>query len=204
MTLFDMTAREATERQLQALVESLTQRNAALGSDLDAADARCVAAEQTSSDLVKLCVVHERLQQADTRAEVLSALDEIVGAVLGCEEFAVIGRDAHGHARLLHRGPLLEAQTIDDLPADVARVCEALWAPTPPVIDDAAAADGPARLTALVPLAHGGEVQAVLACYRVLPQKLSLEPLDHAVLDLVGRHAGRALRFASLIETPRA
>lgn len=197
VSIFDLESRAQTQDQLQGLVDALTSQNKALSAEL-------AAAEQASSELVKLYVAHERLHAADTRADAYTAIDEIAGAVIGCEEFAVVGTDGDGEPVCLFRGPLLEATSFESLPCAQADIRRALATRSEPVVNAAAQADEAPRVSALVPLVYGQHTIAVLVLYRMLPQKFSFEPLDGALIGILATYAGKTLHATALMELARA
>lgn len=196
----DADPRSETQRQLNSLVETLTQENRRLTHELREVTGSHVAAEQSSSDLVKLCVAHERLHGAYERAEVMAGLEEIVSAVIGCEEFVVVERTAPPAPPRITHAMGLAPCAVDELPDGGEAVRRALATGERTIADhltttDDATAPG---LTAAIPLRCRTEIVGVLVLYRMLPQKRQLDPLDHALFDLLAGFAGKALHSADL------
>jgi len=199
MNFHPLNARDTVHPVPQTVLERLDTLVVKQAGEIESLELRHAAAEQSNSELVKLCIAYERLASSDSVPEVVAAIDEIVGAVIGCEEFALVERDPDGSPTILHRGALLNAPAFDALPCGHDDLVRALERPGAPVLGAPAAADGPAATSAIVPMVFRGATVAVLVLYRVLPQKLAFDALDAALLGLLAGPGVRALRVATLL-----
>jgi putative methionine-R-sulfoxide reductase with GAF domain len=160
-----------------------------------------VEVERQNSNLANLYVASYRLHGTLDRAELLLAIQEIVANLVGSEEMGLfeIDEEAGELALAAHLG--IDPERFRRIPLGagiigrVARRGETHVTQTAG-LDNA----GPdeANLTACVPLKVGGRVTGALAVFRLLPQKPSLEPLDHELFDLLADQAAVALYSATL------
>lgn len=158
-----------------------------------------VAVEERHSELAQLFVALERLHGAPTRAEVLTALQEIVINVVGTEELALL--EVRGdtlvlaHAFGVAPDPLRAIPLGEGAIGRTARTGKLYVAGR-----DGAPDDADRDLTACVPLRVGDRVTAVLAIFRLLGHKPGLDASDQAVFDLLSAHAGLALHLRAQAE----
>jgi hypothetical protein len=153
-----------------------------------------VAVEERSSEMAQQLVALERLHGGLTRAETITALQEIVINVIGTEELAVFEvRDdalALVHSFGIDPGPLravaIGAGAIGGAARSGAIFVAGRGGETAPAERD---------LTAAIPLRVGDRVQGVIAIFRLLGHKPGLGDSDHAVFDLLAAHAGLALHL---------
>jgi GAF domain-containing protein len=149
-------------------------------------------AQRQKAEIARELVVIERLHASLDRGQVLLAVEEILAALLGCEEFALLARTG-GAPQLVHSVGLnaLSARLLT--PSVVQRVLAGeAW-----IAEDRGASDRfEPRLTACVPLMVEGRVTGALLLFRLLGHKLRLEDSDLVLLDRIGQHLGTALRCA--------
>jgi hypothetical protein len=179
----------ATEERdrLRTRVDELEAEHRTLSDDY-------VAAQERTTELAQLFVALERLHGGRSRADVVSAVQEIVINMVGSEELALFER----------RGDVLEllkAFGVDPGPIHAIALGDgaigrtgASGAPWIAGRDPSAEPHDP-DLTACIPLRAGGEVVGALAIWRLLGHKPVLDEQDHAVFSLLSTHAGLALRL---------
>lgn len=152
-----------------------------------------VAIQEKSTELAQLYVALERIHGGVSRAETLSALQEIVINVVGSEELAVFER--RGDRLVLVQSFGIDPEPWRDLPADRGAIGAAaagrLWVAG----RDGKAAPGEGDLTACVPLRVRDQVVGVVAVFRLLGHKPVLGDGDQALFELIASHAGLALHL---------
>jgi hypothetical protein len=186
-------AREAIDHA-QAERDRLQQRLAEIEAENQRICDEYVAVEERSSEMAQQLVALERLHGGLTRAETITALQEIVINVIGTEELAVFEvRDdalALVHSFGIDPGPLravaIGAGAIGGAARSGAIFVAGRGGETAPAERD---------LTAAIPLRVGDRVQGVIAIFRLLGHKPGLGDSDHAVFDLLAAHAGLALHL---------
>jgi hypothetical protein len=149
---------------------------------------------QRNATLASLYVAATGLLGAADRDEALTTLQEIIVNLIGCEQFAVFAIDqADGGLALIGHAGVEPAHF-----ADLARYHG---------IINRTAGDGVTRvapftdergpeemeLNACVPLMLDGRPRAVMALFRLLPQKLRFELADRELFELLSLNAARAL-----------
>lgn len=174
---------EQTERELRELLAQIASSDAEHG------------------DLVKLHVALARLHESPDRASALAGIHEVIVNVIGSEHFGLFEL-VDGEASLrpfggmglseAERAPVPVATT---LLGKVATTGQAFLAP--PAFDESGLPSSP-DIVACVPIRLGDRTVGVIAIYRLLPHKASLEPLDRELLELLSTHAAPALAGAEL------
>jgi hypothetical protein len=191
-------AREAVEHA-NAERERLRERLAEIEAENQRVCDDYVAVQEQSSDLAQLFVALERLHGGLSRADALTALQEIVINVIGSEELAVFERDGD-RVRLVHSFGV-DPEPLRELPLGAGAIGRAVADGKLYIAGrEGGAAPGDEDLTACIPLRRGDEVMGALAIFRLLGHKPGLGDADQAVLDLLSAHAGLALHFRSLEE----
>jgi GAF domain-containing protein len=174
--------------------EPIDERIAAMEREATRVAEHTVRLERKSTALVQLAVACRRLHGTVDREELLSALQDIVCNLVGCEQLAVFETSADGRSLQLVSALNVDRARWTSVPLDAepvgrcARTGTAWYA-------GAASASG---LTACVPLCIDGHVVGVIALFRLLPQKAGLEPGDHELLGVVAAQAATALHCARL------
>jgi GAF domain-containing protein len=169
------------EQELRVQVAALRADNRRL-AELEA------AASQRMGRLAQLLASALQLHAALLPADVLTVIKEIVANMIGSEEMGIFARRADG---------LLVP--LDGIGDDVA----ALGLIHAAALRDCMAAgktllgDQPA---ACVPLLMDGRAMGVIAVFRLLPQKPTLDEGDLELFELLATHAGLALHHAELRE----
>jgi nitrate/nitrite-specific signal transduction histidine kinase len=157
--------------------------------------------EIQNSNLASLYVASYRLHGTLDRDEVLSAIQEIVTNLVGCEEMAILEMNDAGTALALAASTGIDPALYRDIPVGQGRIgaC-ALEGETFVRRNeaDAPADEREAALSACVPFKLDGKVSAVLALFRLLPQKVGIEELDRELFDLLATHASTALYCTAL------
>ncbi len=153
-----------------------------------------VAVQEQTSQLAQLYVALERLHGGLSRPETLAAIQEIVINVVGSEELAVFER--LGEAVSLVQSFGVDPEPLRRLTLGHGAIGGAVATGELYVAGrKGPAAHGEENITAVVPLRAGGEVVGALAVFRLLGHKPGLDEADHAMFDLLGAHAGVALRL---------
>jgi hypothetical protein len=142
---------------------------------------------ERDANRVRLAVASQLLGRSGERDDVLDAVEEIIVTMIGSAEI--------GFFEVLHaeeRVALTRTRGI---------------APSSPLV---ASAIGPVRealstgrvvlpsgreVSAVVPLKMGSTFDGVVAVFRLREQKPALDALDHELLDLLSRQAGRDAEF---------
>jgi hypothetical protein len=169
----------------------LRARLAAAEAERARAQAEVASLEEKLSEAINVCVALERLHGSTEHAEVLRAVQDVVINIIGSEELAVFEPGAGGDLLAVQSfgvgGSRLAPVTPGHGP--LGRVAAE---GTPWVVGDATPSGDP-ELTACVPLLAEGRVVAIVAIWKLLPQKPGLGPADRPMLELLGAHGGRAL-----------
>lgn len=178
-------ARAGAERTL------LRERLAELEAEHRHACDEFVVAEEHASQLVQRFATLQQVHAAEGREELLQVLQEVVINVVGSEELAIF-EVAGGELRLA-RAFGVDPEPLRRIALGEGPLGRAAQAGRPLVAgrDDLGNGD----LTACVPLTAGGAPVGLVAIWRLLGHKPMLGPADDAVLELLGPHAGRALRL---------
>jgi GAF domain-containing protein len=165
-----------------------------LEAEVQRLDGALGEARRRGADTASLYVATHRLHATLDRGQVLKALEEIVAALLGCEEMAVF--------ELLGEPPVLAPVitvgvalgTLGTLKPGVGMIGQVVLSGEAWVADREPWIDEVGRpLTACVPLTVDGTVTGALALFRLLDHKGRLQPADRELLDLLGVHTGTAL-----------
>jgi hypothetical protein len=186
--------------RLHQVVTSLELQLDAARADHRRASEQLVAANQGSSDMLKLSVALCRLYESADGDGALGGIREIVINVVGSESFALFTVEAGGALAPLTSMGVSDAVLARDaagagLVGEVARTGRRHIGVAGR--DDAGLPEAP-ELVACVPLALGRHLEGVLAIYGLLAHKPALEPFDVEILDLLTTHAMGAVRVAAL------
>lgn len=191
----EIAARDADQQRLRrglARVEDENRRHALEHSRV----------EQQNSDLANLYVASYRLHGALDRDDLIAALLEIVGNVIGCEEALILELRPGGLVLDLAGSVGVDSELYRQIPVGRGIIGQCA-ASGELYVADASRAElrrsEEAHLSACIPLKLQGEITGVIALFRLLPQKISgYESLDHEVFDLLGTHAATALYCSAL------
>jgi len=156
--------------------------------------------EAQVANLASLYVAVTSMHGALDRPSVLSSVQEIVTNLIGSEEMAIFETDpARGRLQLLasigiEPGPYQAISVGDGAIGRAAATGERL------IRDEGGSLteDGDAALTACIPLKVAGRIVGVLAVFRLLPHKGSLDAIDMDLFDVLAAHAASALLFTRL------
>jgi hypothetical protein len=182
------------ERREEA--ESAHARLAELESEYRRAWATCVAQEERLTDLSSQLVALERLHGTIDRGEVLTALQEIVINLVGCEELALFTPAAGGRALRPELAFGVDAARLDAGAAGSGPIGRAAAGRSWVVGRDADLPDC-AGLSACVPLVAGGAVVGVLVLWSLLQHKPGLSDNDRGLLERIAVHGGVALHLTA-------
>lgn len=158
-----------------------------------------VAAQEKSTDLAQLFVALERIHGGLSRAETLTALQEIVINLVGSEELAIFERRGERLALVQSFG--IDPEPLRELPLDRGAIGRAAATGLLYVAGRAGPpAGGDEHLTACIPLRVGDRIAGVIAIFRLLGHKPGLGEADHAVFELISTHVGLALHLREVRE----
>jgi GAF domain-containing protein len=151
-----------------------------------------VEAEEQAGQLVQLFATLQQLHGAADREALLQVVQEVVVNVVGSEELAIF-EVQDGELRLARAfgvdpGPLQRVHLGQGPLGRAAQAGRTLVAGRDPDLGDD-------LLSACVPLTANGQLVGLVAVYRLLGHKPLLGPNDHQVFELLGPHAGQALRL---------
>lgn len=202
----------AENRKLRATIRTLQKDKARLSEQLINIEAECkryfeqfVDVELANTNVANLYVASLRLHSTLSREDVLSAIHEIVINLVGSEELCVFELDTSRRALRLVSSFGVDARAWQSVPLGVGIVGAAAAAGTAWIadVDGEATSRGPneAHLTAAIPLVVEGRVMGLVAIFRLLGHKRSLEDVDHELFNLIGSQAGAALYFSNLART---
>jgi GAF domain-containing protein len=156
--------------------------------------------EAQVANLASLYVAVTSVHGALDRPSVLSSVQEIVTNLIGSEEMAIFETDpVHGRLTLLasigiEPGPYQEVCVGAGAIGRAAATGERLIRQEGGSLTE----DGDASLTACIPLKVAGRVVGVLAVFRLLPHKGTLDAVDIDLFDVLAAHAASALLFTRL------
>ncbi|HYO73849.1 MAG TPA: GAF domain-containing protein, partial [Archangium sp.] len=168
--------------------------------------ARVAMAEQQATRLTRLYVASLHLHGAKETAQVLEAIQEIVGNLIGSEELAIFRMDESGRTLSLVSSLGVEPERLRTVPLGqgpigrAAQSGETFIAPTPL----RAGEESTDAVSACVPLKLEERVYGAVAIFGLLPQKQELEDVDRELLALLADQAGPALQRAELRRHPAA
>lgn len=166
---------------------------------------RCVReysdVEQQNANLANLYVASYQLHGTLDREELLGIIQEIVANLVGSEEMGLFEVDGNGGGLELVRSAGIDAgpfRHIAPRQGVIGRVAHDGRTHVTERDGLLGARAEEAQLTACVPLKLRGRVMAVLALFRLLPQKTHFESLDQELFDLLADQAAMALYCSSL------
>ncbi len=184
---------QAEQARLQSQLEKIRVESQSFS-------ARHAEVEQQNSNLANLYVASYRLHGTLERKEVIEAIQEIIANLVGSEEAGLFEVDHGAQTLRLEASFGLDPEACRTLPmgdsplGQSARTGEIYVAETPRAAGGALLD----RLNACVPLTLDGRVTAVIAIFRLLPQKAALEDLDRELFELLATQAATALYCTAL------
>jgi hypothetical protein len=152
-----------------------------------------VAIQERSTELAHLYVALERIHGGISRAETLAAVQEVVINVVGSEELAVFER--RGDRLVLLQSFGIDPEAWRERPTDRGALGRAAAGKLYVLGRDGQREPAEADLTAAIPLRCGDQVVGAIAIFRLLGHKPVLGETDHALFELLSRHAGLALKL---------
>ncbi|MFN7972918.1 MAG: GAF domain-containing protein [Acidobacteriota bacterium] len=160
---------------------------------------RVAEMEQRFTELAKLHAASMRLHAPSDAAGVLTAIQEVVVNIVGCEQFTLWEIAAPGNTLALALSLGVEP------PPTAPSTTVALTARTGVryVAPDGLSGDLEAP-TACIPLKLAGETRGVLSLFQLMPQKKALMPVDYQIFDLLTTQAARALEASRVLRGPGA
>jgi hypothetical protein len=167
---------------------------------------RFLAAEQQVSDLANLYVAMNSLHGATGPPAVVAAVREIVANLVGSEEFALFETEPRdGHIRLVASSGVdaTPFRALDAGDGVIGRVAESGRA----FIRREGGSGAPGTdgsITACLPLRVRASVAGVLAIFRLLPHKGTLEDGDLDLFEVLSAHVAPALLFSRMYNGARA
>jgi GAF domain len=161
-----------------------------------------VAVQERSSEIAQLYVALERIHGATTRADTLTALQEIIINVIGSEELAIFER--RGDELVLAQSFGVDPGALRTVAVGAGAIGRAAASGTLYVAGRGGEPDArEADLSACVPLRVGDRTEGVIAIWRLLGHKPGLDDQDQAMFDLLSAHAGVALGLRARAERAR-
>jgi len=188
-------SREGERSRLSAQVTEIVEENRRLSGEY-------VQVEQQSSSLANLYAASFRIHGSLDREEVLTAIEEIVVSIIGCEEQATFALDetAGTLSRIssfgLAEGRLQSVPLGSGVIGRTAATGEAYIKDDHS--DEALTDPDEAGLTACIPLKVEDKVTGVIALFAFLSHKPGLEEVDRELFELLGTQAATALYCADL------
>jgi transcriptional regulator with GAF, ATPase, and Fis domain len=184
----------------QALAEEnrrLAERLAAAERERDGLRRDFAELEQRHNDLTNLYVAADQLHGTCDEKSVVTAIEEILINLIGCEQFGVFDLDpASGQMRLI-RSFGLPQHIQETLDASQGVLGRAVATGEVILTSPATAASLLAHergLTACVPMKVSSRVSGVILLFELLPQKSGrLAPIDTELLALLAAQAGSAV-----------
>jgi hypothetical protein len=156
--------------------------------------------EKRNNDLMNLYVASYRLHGTVDREEVIGVIQEIVANLVGCEESGIFEVSPEGDELKLVASVGIDAAAFEKVrigegPIGRAALEGETFVAEPEPLESASPEQS---LTACIPLKLNGRVTGAIALFRLLPQKPTLEGVDHEMFDLLATHAATALYCTSL------
>lgn len=160
-----------------------------------------VEVESQNNNLANLYVASYQLHSTLDRAEVVSAIKEIVINLIGSEELAIYEMSSDGQALRLvgHFGIDPVAYATVPVGSGIlgkSAVTGEIWLPGQGV--DLHPTPREANLSVCVPLRLENKVVGALAVFRLLPQKNGFESVDYEMFNLLATHAATAMYLTKL------
>jgi hypothetical protein len=196
--------RNRAKHALESALSELTSREkhlAAIEEESRHHSTRYAEVEQQNTNLANLYVASYQLNGTLHRERVLNAIKEIVINLIGSEELAIFEKT--GETLTLIDSFGIDENALVPLPLDapgmITRV--AALGETFIAAQTLIAAEGrEENLTACIPLKLDDDVIAVIAIFRLLPQKVALEPVDLELFELLASHGATALYCTRLVD----
>lgn len=195
--------------KLREELESFRENQARLQKELAEIEAenqqfsnQYVEVEQRNNDLANLYVASYRLHGTLDREQILTAIQEIIINLIGCEEIAIFETEPDGSALKLVSAFGIDDDSLSSIPRGqgiLGRVARSgrMWVAGEDDGGDRAANER--TLTAVLPLQLDGKVTGLIAVFRLLPQKGErLEDLDRELFDLLATQAATSLYCITL------
>ena len=194
---------ERVRENTRSYIEEVLRENARLrgradeiGEEQRALERQLDEARQELTHLATLYAASYQLGASLRRDEVLATIQEIVVNLVGSEELVILS--------LEDGGEMVPVASVGVDPARITRLgrtglIEAAERRREPVT---AGPGGPGEdgVTACIPLVVAGRTLALVAIFRLLPQKPALGPLDVELFGLLAQQAATALYCAELHE----
>jgi len=160
-----------------------------------------VAVEKHSTNLANLYVASYSLHGTLDREEVLTAIKEILANLVGSEEVGVFELDREANALKIVASFGIEPAAYQMIALGsglIGRAAQTAEMYISGESDGFGRLPEEADLTVCVPLMLDERVTGAIAIFRLLPQKLGLEPVDRELFELLATHAATALYCTGL------
>jgi len=186
----------------------LKDRVAAIEAESRRFSERYVEVEQQNTNLANLYVASYQLTGTLDRERVVSAIQEIIINLIGCEELGVWELDDELGALTLAASFGIDEAEWSAIPLSAGVIGAVASTGLRYVAAESAPAQGrEEKLTACIPLKLDDRVVGAIAIFSLLQQKQGLEPVDFELLDLLASHAASALfctrLYAATLEQSR-
>jgi hypothetical protein len=174
-------------------------------ADIEAANSKYshqyLEVESQNNNLANLYVASYHLHSTLDRAEVVSAIKEIVINLIGSEELAIYEMSPDGTALKLAGWFGIDPVTYATVPVGSGIIGKTgatgeTWLPGKGL--DFQPTPREANLSVCVPLKLEDKVVGALAVFRLLPQKSGFETIDYELFNLLATHAATALYLTKL------
>lgn len=167
---------------------------------------RCISLEEQNTTLSTLYVACQRLHSGLNWSEVLSTTREIIANLVGCEEYVLFTLARDGSLRRVDSFGVEPEAYETVLPGHglIGRCVETGESYIAGESDMSAAAPIDRNLSACIPLKRNTAVSGAIALFRLLPQKIELQPLDRELFRLLETHLATALYFSELAQAASA
>lgn len=191
---------EALNRR-QTEEDGLKRQMAEIKEENQSFSQKYLEVEIQNSNLANLYVASYRLHATLDRQEILTSIQEIIINLIGSEEFGIFDLDPDESTLSLAVSVGIDEKRYRRIPIGAGKIGET--ARTARIHlnggekDPSASSEDP-PLLACIPLKVDGKVIGVIAIFRLLQHKTTLEAVDQEMFDLLATHAAVALYCAGL------
>ncbi|GAC1352789.1 MAG: GAF domain-containing protein [Polyangiales bacterium] len=160
--------------------------------------------EQQSSTMASLYAAAHRLHEAKDRDDVLAAVQEIITNLIGSEQMGVFQLSPGGQALSLVDSMGIVKDRYLSIPLGTGVIGRAVASGETYVSsrDDLQKADE-GDVCVCIPLKSEDHVTGAIAIFRLLPQKLAVEPTDLELFEFLSTHVSHALECATMFSKNR-
>jgi GAF domain-containing protein len=165
----------------------------------DRVAARFIDIEVQNTNLANLYVASHQLRSSVVRADVLTAIKEIIVNLIGSEDFSIFEKREGENKMVLIDAFVTPSGPMVEVPMGEGIIGGAAQSGQMYIVGDQSVPL--AGLTACIPLKAHGEVIGLVVVFGLLPQKSNMiQQLDRELFDLISHQAGMALYCTRLHE----